>query len=133
MCLIAVAPARADDGGKDSGDGGSDDGDNSEPSGDGGGGDGDDGGIEQENGDDESRGTSGHSSSGAGANGGTDRTGVLPLKTMLAIFQGYGQSTIVDVRLVERQSILVYAFKFIDTQGRVKRAYFDAHTGKAIA
>jgi hypothetical protein len=53
----------------------------------------------------------------------------IPLRRMLEIFQGYGDLTVVDVALVTRAQVLQYRIKYVDPQGRVKQAYFDAQTG----
>ncbi len=133
LSLLAASPTWADGGSGKSG-GGDDGGDDEGGGDDHGGDDGDD----DEGGDPGSGGggpTNPPAGSGNGATAGQlDRSGILSLKRMLAIFRDFGQAaTIIDVRLLERSNVLVYAFKFIDTQGRVRRAYFDAHTGKVIA
>jgi uncharacterized membrane protein YkoI len=56
----------------------------------------------------------------------------IPLKDMLEIFKHYGELTVVDVALVERQDLLAYRIKFIDLEGRVRQAHFDAQTGEQI-
>ncbi len=144
LACVVTSPAWADDGG-DGTDGasgsGSDDG--GDGGGDAGGGTGDRGGDggRDNGGGDAAPGTEdggpqgaagGSAQNGAASGQALDRAGVLPLRQMLAIFRTYGELTIVDVGLVERKQVLVYVFKFIDTQGRVRRAYFDAHTGKAM-
>lgn len=139
LLLGSSLPAIAKDGdsGSDhsgSGDGGSDDnsghgggGDSVDNSGHGnaeGRGDGDDGRDDDNGGNrgDDDRDDDGH-------DGGDESGDPIPLRDMLAIFAGYGDLTVVDVGLIHRSGGLQYKFRYIDGQGRVRNAYFDALTG----
>lgn len=56
----------------------------------------------------------------------------IPLTKMLAIFATYGELTVIDVLLVRRANQLQYKFKYIDPEGHVREAYFDALTGELV-
>ncbi len=58
--------------------------------------------------------------------------GAIPLSNMLEIFASYGSFTLVEVNLVRRFNHLFYSFKYIDAGGHVRKAYFDAQTGKKV-
>jgi hypothetical protein len=57
----------------------------------------------------------------------------IPLIDMMAIFTSSIAGEVVDVSLVEGGAgALRYRFKYIDEQGHVRRAYFDALTGRKL-
>lgn len=58
--------------------------------------------------------------------------GLLTLEQMLAIFQGYGTLTVVDVALRRTPRHTYYRFKYIDGAGTVRTADFDAVTGRPV-
>jgi hypothetical protein len=77
---------------------------------------------------DDNGGTGGQRDGGDGHGG--DQREPIPLRKMLDIFAGYGDLTVVDVGLVRRNGDPQYKFRYIDGQGRVRNAYFDAVTGE---
>lgn len=113
----------SDDGGEDSGDeagddaGGDDSGDDSS-GGDGSGGDAENGSAREDDHDDALRAV-------------TDN-GAVPLQQILKQFQRLLDGTVVDVTLIRNTDELRYRVKYIDTAGRVRRAYFDALTGALV-
>lgn len=56
----------------------------------------------------------------------------IPLKQMLRQFSRLFEGTVVDVTLIRGTNSLRYRVKFIDSAGRVRRAYFDAVTGTLV-
>ncbi len=123
--------AHADDGGgsgssgkgssgdsSSSGDGGSDDGSTTDP---GSGGGSDDGSPQ-----------SGASGDHDGARRAVEDKIAIPLKDMLAIFRQSLSGEVVDVSLIHGDLALRYRFKYIDHQGHVKLAFFDALSGKML-
>ena len=144
LLSTATVPAFAKDGKDDGGDydsGGGDGGDDSggdDNSGSGGGGGGNSGGDDgpDDSGGDHSGGGDGtHSGSGGDhedAKHAVDAKDALPLGTMLTMFKRYGDYTVIDVKLSESNRTLLYVFKFIDSTGNVRKAYFDAKTGTPV-
>ena len=150
IALLAVSPslfgalggisrARADDGGKNaSGSGSGGDG-----SGDGNPGGGKDGG--EDGGDNNGPpppggGHDGESLPGA-QSGPADHDGArravldkaaIPLTQMMAIFKKSITGEVVDVSLIHGDAALRYRFKYIDGQGHVRRAFFDALSGRQL-
>ena len=155
--VASTSTARADDGGDGKGksDGGSSNsgsgsGDSSGDSGskDGGSEDGGSSGSGSEDGSSGSSGTSGGdshdgaASSGHGSDGATsDQAGArravaersaMPLKDVLQIFARQVGGEVVDASLIHGDAALRYRIKYIDGQGHVRRAYFDALTGQSL-
>ena len=58
-----------------------------------------------------------------------DTNQALPLRDIVRIFDARVVGTIVDVALMRRSNELHYRIKFIDTDGRVRKVYFEALTG----
>ena len=158
--VASTSTARADDGGdgKSKSDGGSSNsgsgsGDSSGDSGskDGGSDDGGSSGSGSEDGGSGSSGSSGTSggdshdgaaSNGHGSDGATsDQAGArravaeksaMPLKDVLQIFARQIGGEVVDASLIHGDAALRYRIKYIDGQGHVRRAYFDALTGQSL-
>ena len=136
----ATSHARADDGGKNSSGGG--------PGGDGSG-DGNPGSGGKDGGEDggENKGppSPGESHQGQGPQGAqsgpADHDGArravldnaaIPLTQMMAIFKKSISGEVVDVSLIHGDAALRYRFKYIDGQGHVRRAFFDALSGRQL-
>jgi hypothetical protein len=60
-----------------------------------------------------------------------DKT-AIPLTEMMAIFKKSIVGEVVDVSLIHGDAALRYRFKYIDGQGHVKRAFFDALSGQQL-
>ena len=60
-----------------------------------------------------------------------DKT-AIPLTEMMAIFKKSITGEVVDVSLIHGDAALRYRFKYIDGQGHVKRAFFDALSGQQL-
>jgi uncharacterized membrane protein YkoI len=56
----------------------------------------------------------------------------ISLGRMLAIFGASGDRLVVDITLVRQGQSLQYRIKYIDGEGRVRQARFDAQTGAAV-
>jgi hypothetical protein len=152
--VASTSTARADDGGDGKGksDGGSSNsgsgsGDSSGDSGskDGGSEDGGSSGSGSEDGGSGSSGGESHdgaASNGHGSDGATsDQAGArravaernaMPLKDVLQIFARQIGGEVVDASLIHGDAALRYRIKYIDGQGHVRRAYFDALTGQSL-
>ena len=107
---------------EDGGDDGSDD--SSDDSSDDGGDDGSDGGED----DDGESGSDDHDS----ALRAVEDDGALSLEQFLPLFRRQLEGRVVDVSLTERRGTLLFVVTFIDPDGRVRRARFDARTGKLM-
>ena len=60
-----------------------------------------------------------------------DKT-AIPLTEMMAIFKKSITGEVIDVSLIHGDAALRYRFKYIDGQGHVKRAFFDALSGQQL-
>jgi hypothetical protein len=137
----AISRARADDGGSDSSGSGSGGGNGS--------GDGNPGSGGKDGGEDggENKGlpSPGESHEGEGPQGAqsgpADHDGArravldkaaIPLTQMMAIFKKSITGEVVDVSLIHGDAALRYRFKYIDGQGHVRRAFFDALSGRQL-
>jgi len=60
-----------------------------------------------------------------------DKT-AIPLAAMMAIFKKDIGGEVVDVSLIHGDQALHYRFKYIDGQGHVRRAFFDALSGQQL-
>lgn len=61
-----------------------------------------------------------------------EHEGVKPLRDMLATFESRIGGQVINVELIQNWFRLQYKFTFIDSAGRVRKAYFDAKTGDSI-
>lgn len=122
---------RADDEGEDD-DSGSDDGDDSD--------EGENEGEDDEDDDDKPEDGKGPPAN-QGTAGGDDHDEALravmarnaiPLKQILELFESQFKGTVIDVALIRGADELRYRVKFIDREGRVRRAYFDALSGQLV-
>jgi uncharacterized membrane protein YkoI len=127
--LLLPLPVLAKDGADDteSGDNG-DDNSGSDNSGD----DGDDNNDEDDNGGDD--GNRGHDDSddSEDARHAVSEDDALPLKDVLAAFNERYSGSVVDVQLLRGNNALRYRIKFIDAEGKVRRAFFDAVSGAPV-
>ena len=149
IALLAVSPslfgvlggisrARADDGGKNasgSGSGGDGSGDGNPGGGKDGGEDGGDNGPPPPGGGHDGEGLQGAQSGPAdhdGARRAVLDNAAIPLTQMMAIFKKSITGEVVDVSLIHGDAALRYRFKYIDGQGHVRRAFFDALSGRQL-
>ena len=137
----AVLRARADDGGSNSGGSGPGSGNGSGDGNPGGGGkDGGEGGGENKGPPSPDQSHEGEGPQG-GQSGPSDHDGArravldnaaIPLTQMMAIFKKSISGEVVDVSLIHGDAALRYRFKYIDGQGHVRRAFFDALSGRQL-
>ena len=118
-----LAEDGGDDGSDDGGDGSGDD--SGEESSDDGG---DDGSVDGGEDDDGESGSDDHDS----ALRAVEDDGALSLEQFLPLFRRQLEGRVVDVSLTERRDTLLFVVTFIDPDGRVRRARFDARTGKLM-